>query len=94
VVYSIDEALASALTSRQALIDQHRGVILATHALDDTRLPPPERLEADTGQVHAERGFRFLKDPQFFASALSLKKPERIMALLMMMTVCWLVYAA
>jgi transposase len=46
------------------------------------------------GQVCVERGFRFLKDPQFFASSLYLKKPERIMALLMVMTVCLLVYAA
>jgi transposase len=36
----------------------------------------------------------FLKDPQFLASSLYLKKPERIMALLMVMTVCLLVYAA
>jgi transposase len=35
-----------------------------------------------------------LKDPQFLAAVLSLKKPERIMALLMVMTVCLLVYAA
>jgi transposase len=41
-----------------------------------------------------ERGFRFLKDPQFLASSFYLKKPERIMALLMVMTVCLLVYAA
>jgi transposase len=46
------------------------------------------------GQKHAERGFRFLKDPRFLASSLYLKKPERIMALLMVMTVCLLVYAA
>jgi hypothetical protein len=31
---------------------------------------------------------------QFLASSLYLKKPERIMALLMVMTVCLLVYAA
>lgn len=41
-----------------------------------------------------ERGFRFLKDPAFLAASLYLKKPERIMALLMVMTVCLLVYAA
>jgi transposase len=35
-----------------------------------------------------------LKDPQLLASSLSLKKPERIMALLMIMTGCLLVYAA
>jgi transposase len=94
VVYYLDGALASSLTSRQALLGQHRCFILATNELDDTHLPPQELLEGDTGQVHAERGCRFLKDPQFLASALSLKKPERIMALLMVMTVCWLVYAA
>lgn len=46
------------------------------------------------GQVHAERGGRFVKAPQFFASSFYLKKPERIMALLMVMTVCLLVDAA
>ena len=40
------------------------------------------------GQARAERGFRFLKDSQFLASSLYLKKPERVMALLMVMTVC------
>ena len=49
-------ALASALTSRQALIDPHCCFILATNARDDTHLPPPELLEGDPGQVHAERG--------------------------------------
>jgi transposase len=94
VVYQIDGALASMVTSRQALIDQHCCVILATNELDPTQRPPQEMLAGDTGQVHVERGFRCLKDPQFFASSLYLKKPERIMALLMVMTVCLLGYAA
>jgi transposase len=51
-------------------------------------------LDGYKGQARAERGFRFLKAPQFLASSLSLKKPERLMALLMVMTVCLLVYAA
>ena len=87
VVYQIDGALASALTSRQARIDQPCCFILATTELDTTHLPPQEVLEGDKGQVHAARGFRFLKDPQFLASSLYLKKPERIMALLQVMTV-------
>jgi transposase len=82
------------LTVRQARIDQHSCFILATNELDDTQLPPQELLASYKGQGHAERGFRFLKDPQFFASSFYLKKPERIMALLMVMTVCLLVYAA
>jgi len=40
-----------------------------------------------------ERGFRFLKDPQFFVSSFFLKKPSRIMALLMIMTLSLLVYS-
>jgi transposase len=31
-------------------------------------------------QQNTERGFRFLKDSFFFASALFLKNPQRIMA--------------
>jgi len=94
VVSHIDGALASSLVARQARIDQHSCFILATNELDDAQLPPPELLAGYKGQVHAERGFRFLKDPQFLASSLYLKKLERIMALLMIMKVCLLVYAA
>jgi len=94
VIYQLDGALASRGTARQALIDQHSCFILATNELDDTQLPPQELLTGYKGQGQAERGFRFLKDPRFLASSLYLKKPERIMALLMVMTVCLLVYAA
>ena len=51
-------------------------------------------MEGDKGQTPVERGCRFLKDPALLASALDRKTPERIMALLMVMTVCWLGYAA
>jgi len=94
VVYQLEGALASQIAARQALVDQHSCFILATNELDDTHLSPQEVLAGYKGQGHAERGFRFLKDPCFLASSLSLKKPERIMALLMVMTVCLLVYAA
>jgi transposase len=94
IVYHIAGALASRLTDRQARVDQHSCFILATNELDEAQLPAPEVLAGYKGQARAERGFRFLKDPQFLASSLYLKKPERIMALLMVMTVCLLVYAA
>jgi transposase len=93
-VDQIDGALASSLVTRQALIAQHRGVILATTALDNTQLPPPEVLAGDKGQRQVECRFRLLKDPQFLASSRYLQKPERMMALLRVMTVCRLVYAA
>ena len=51
-------------------------------------------LSADKAQnVSVERGFRFLKDPLFFASSLFLEKPQRIMALLMVMGLSLLIYA-
>lgn len=43
-------------------------------------------------QHHVERGFRFLKDPLFFASSLFVKTPQRIMGLLMVMLLSLLVY--
>jgi transposase len=94
VVYQIEGGLASSIAARQALIAQHSCFILATNELDDRRLPPQELLDGYKGQKHVEHGFRFLKDPRFLAASLYLKKPERIMALLMVMTVCLLVYAA
>src|SRR5919201_3301687 len=94
IVYHIAGALASRLTDRQARVDQHSCFILATNELDEGQLAAQAVLDGYKGQAQAERGFRFLKDPQFLASSFYLKKPERIMALLMVMTVCLLVYAA
>jgi hypothetical protein len=51
-------------------------------------------LAGDQGPVQAARGCRVLQDPPFLAAALSLKKPERLMAVFMVMSVGWLVYAA
>lgn len=68
--------------------------ILATNELDDAALPAREMLMAYKGQgVGPERGFRFLKDPLFFADSLFLKSPRRIMALIMIMGLALLVYA-
>jgi transposase len=81
------EAVAEAL--------QRKGkFILATNDTDAERLPSETMLAAYKGQgVSVERGFRFLKDPLFFADSLFLKRPERLMALLMVMGVALLVYA-
>jgi transposase len=94
LVYHIAGALASRLTDRRARVDQQSCFILATNELDEGQLAPQAVLAGYKGQARAERGFRFLKAPQFLASSLYLKKPERIMALLLVMTVCLLVYAA
>jgi transposase len=94
VVSQSEGAWAASRPARQALIHQHSGFLLATNALDATPLPPQEGLNAYKGQGQAERGVRCLQAPQFLAASLSLQKPERIMALLMVMTRCLWVYAA
>jgi transposase len=94
LVSYIAGALASRRTDRRARVDQQSCFILATNELDEGQLSSQAVLNGYKGQAQAERGFRFLKDPQFLASSLYLKKPQRIMALLMVMTVCLLVYAA
>ena len=65
-----------------------------SNELDKEKLPAEKILKAYKGQAASvERGFRFLKDPMSFASSLFLEKPERIMALLMVMCLSLLVYA-
>lgn len=59
-----------------------------------TTEPDEEVIAAYKDQQKVERGFRFLKDPMFMASTLFLKSPKRIMALMMVMTLSLLVYAA
>jgi transposase len=68
--------------------------IIATNEMDSARLSAQAMLENYKDQgVSVERGFRFLKDPLFFAHSLFLKKPERLMALLMIMGLALLIYS-
>lgn len=66
--------------------------VLATNVLDEESLPAEEVLEAYLEQGVVERGFRFLKDPMFFAQSVFLKSPKRVAALAMVMGLCLLVY--
>lgn len=80
-----------AIAARESKMGQF---VIATNELEEGLLSPNQLIEVYKSQtVSVERGFRFLKDPLFFAHALYLKKPERIMALLMIMTLALLVYA-
>ena len=68
--------------------------LLATNELDQERLPDEAMLDSYKAQgTTVERGFRFLKDPIFFADSLFLKSPSRIMAMIMIMGLCLLIYA-
>ena len=68
--------------------------VVATNELNTSSLSDEQLLDAYKDQgVTVERGFRFLKDPLFYAESLYLKLPERIMALLMVMTLSLLMYS-
>jgi transposase len=68
--------------------------IVATNEMEVQNLPAAAMLENYTAQgVSVERGFRFLKDPMFFAHSLFLKNPARIMALIMIMGLALLIFA-
>ena len=68
--------------------------IVATNEMDRNILTDEALIEVYKNQgVSVERGFRFLKDPMFYAESLYLKSPKRIMALLMVMTLSLLVYS-
>jgi transposase len=42
-------------------------------------------------KTQIERGFRFLKEPQFFADSFFVKNPERVETILFIMSLCLLV---
>jgi transposase len=68
--------------------------VIATNVLDPSVLSDEQLLATYKDQaVTVERGFRFLKDPLFYAESLYLKSPKRIMALLMVMTLSLLIYS-
>lgn len=68
--------------------------IIATNELDGKSITSEQLLSVYKAQgVSVERGFRFLKDPLFYAESLYLKSPKRIMALIMVMGLSLLVYS-
>jgi transposase len=94
LVFQIEGRLSVSVKTYHERLKQKSCFIVATNEVDETRLSNEDLLPTYKGQSQAEKGFKFLKDPVFLASSLYLKKPERIMALLMVMTLCLLVYTA
>ncbi len=84
------------LTENQELITQQQNscgrFILATNILDNQELESEGILKIYKEQQSTERGFRFIKDPLFFADSLFVKNPERVETMMMLMALCLLVY--
>lgn len=92
----ITYSITSTVTALEVQISAQRlrcgRFILATNVLDATKLTADDALFEYKGQQGTERGFRFLKDPLFFASSVFLKSCQRIEVLGMIMALCLLVY--
>ena len=80
----------------QAYVDKlldHRSCFILSTNIASKELSGEEVLIAYKGQDKVEKGFAFLKSPDFFAASLFLKKPSRIDGLLMIMVLSLLVYS-
>ena len=94
VRYRIEGKVVADIETIEHLKRSKGRFVLATNELETTLLDDATLLEVYKAQnISVERGFRFLKDPLFFAHSLFLEKPQRIMALLMVMGLSLLVYA-
>jgi len=91
--YQLSGVFSTPLKNRKKALEQVGLFIIASNDLSD-ELTMEEMLSTYKSQQSVEKGFRFLKSPDFLTSAFYLKKPERIEALLMVMTTCLMVYAA
>lgn len=78
--------------AEQKLRETRSRFILATNQLDDEEYPAQLILTEYKQQQKVERGFRFLKDPLFFASSVFVKKTQRVAALAFLMAVTLLIY--
>lgn len=84
------------LIESQELIRENKNssgrFILATNIWNMRDLDASKILRIYKQQQSCERGFRFLKDPLFFADSFFVKNPERVETMMMLMGLCLLVY--
>jgi len=95
ITYYLEGQLASRVEVHQQELQRKSSFIVATNELDEQALTHEQIIDLyKKDQQKVERGFRFLKDPFFMASSFFLKSAQRLMALMMVMTLCLLVYGA
>ena len=79
---------------RIAIAKRHKGrFILASNELDQSILSDATFLPEYKEQIKTEQGFRFIKSDTFEVDSIFLQKPSRIEALMMIMTLCLMVYS-
>jgi transposase len=93
LLYRIKATTRERPSARKEAIDQMSCFVIGS-TISINELSNADVIMAYKNQNNTvEKGFRFLKDPLMFTSSLFVKKPERIMGLLMVMTLALLVYA-
>ena len=94
LTYSVSGELTHDEKTHEQAVFQKSLFVLATNETISTPKEEDALLNRYKSQHQVERGFRFIKDPDIVASSFYVKKPERVEALLFVMTTCLLVYAA
>jgi transposase len=91
-VWQIQATLTADAAALEREVLRRAAFLVGTNLLDVAAWPDEAVIALYREQSVAERGFAFLKDPLFLASSVFVKRPERIMALAFIMTLCLLVY--
>lgn len=90
--YQIQSSLATHLDAVRAKKDTLGRFILATNQCDTHLLGNHALLKQYKEQSCVESSFKFIKNDTFELDSIFLKTPERISALMMIMTLCLMVY--
>lgn len=90
--YKVETTFTRNTAAIGALINSKGRFILATNDLDIEGYPDANMLREYKEQQSVESGFRFLKDPWFMVDSVFLKLPRRIESLMMVMSLCLMVY--
>ena len=90
--YKISATIVSNLEEVRARMNRLGRFILATNILDKNKIENEEILKQYKEQTHIEGGFKFIKNDAFELDSVFLKTQSRIGALMMIMTLCLIVY--
>jgi len=90
--YKVDLMLEINESAVDEILNRKGRFILATNDMDKVGFTSERMLTEYKNQQNVEGGFRFLKDPWFMVDSVFLKSEHRIESLMMVMTLCLLVY--
>jgi transposase len=93
ILWQIEATVTTADDDMIAQEQRRRACFVLGTSIPDAELSDLGVIAGYKGQGAVERGFRFLKSPEFFVSSLFVKKPSRMVGLLMVMTLALLVYS-